>query len=373
MAAPQGKMACPDCLNEFSYPAARGGQAVNCPSCNSPLRLPIVPGSMSAVTGSKLAKKAAEEEEDRKSRFEDTGPEVYAPASFTLFFGVVALLLAGGFLMKPGPQLCIGLAVLAALSGLVGVGLGILSLINIYLNKGTYSGLGLAIPGFLLSIVFGGIVPINPVSNAMGELGLQSKMKQAAEQMGFVAAAHLLFDDRMARMPSDILDAEGKPLLSWRVTILPDLGESELYEKFKLDEPWDSPHNLSLVSQMPKALSCTIASMQAGHTLCMHPVGKNAIYSPNSRRVFSRDVKSGDGLAVTLVLAEVKTENSCVWTQPADWQFDPENPRDGLAPEPLVGFANGLVVRMPSTVSTADLKAYLTVNGGEGVRALQKQ
>ena len=43
----------------------------------------------------------------------------------------------------------------------------------------------------------------------------------------------------------------GKPLLSWRVHLLPFLEENELYEQFKLDEPWDSPHNIKLLDQMP--------------------------------------------------------------------------------------------------------------------------
>src|SRR5262249_60810121 len=47
-------------------------------------------------------------------------------------------------------------------------------------------------------------------------------------------------------------DAQGQPLLSWRVALLPDLGEKELYEQFHLDEPWDSPHNAPLMRRMPK-------------------------------------------------------------------------------------------------------------------------
>src|SRR5205823_2595588 len=43
----------------------------------------------------------------------------------------------------------------------------------------------------------------------------------------------------------------GKPLLSWRVAILPFIEQSALYAKFNLSEPWDSPHNLALLNQMP--------------------------------------------------------------------------------------------------------------------------
>src|ERR1043166_2473231 len=47
-------------------------------------------------------------------------------------------------------------------------------------------------------------------------------------------------------------DADGKPLLSWRVLLLPYLEQNELYKKFHLDEPWDSAHNLALIQEMPR-------------------------------------------------------------------------------------------------------------------------
>src|SRR2546421_177216 len=55
-----------------------------------------------------------------------------------------------------------------------------------------------------------------------------------------------------SKLPSDILDKSGKPLLSWRVAILPFIEEDNLYKQFKLDEPWDSDHNKKLIERMPK-------------------------------------------------------------------------------------------------------------------------
>src|SRR5688500_11565979 len=42
--------------------------------------------------------------------------------------------------------------------------------------------------------------------------------------------------------PAAIKSKDGKPLLSWRVALLPFIEHYQLYKKFKLDEPWDSPH-----------------------------------------------------------------------------------------------------------------------------------
>src|SRR5262249_35560887 len=44
---------------------------------------------------------------------------------------------------------------------------------------------------------------------------------------------------------------DGRPLLSWRVSLLPYLEQMPLYRKFRLDEPWDSPHNRALLKYMP--------------------------------------------------------------------------------------------------------------------------
>ena len=49
---------------------------------------------------------------------------------------------------------------------------------------------------------------------------------------------------------------DGTPLLSWRVAILPQLGYQSLYDRFRKDEPWDSPHNLALLPEMPPEFSC---------------------------------------------------------------------------------------------------------------------
>ncbi len=49
---------------------------------------------------------------------------------------------------------------------------------------------------------------------------------------------------------------DGKPLLSWRVLVLPFLGEQALYDQFHLDEAWDSPHNRALISKMPAVYRC---------------------------------------------------------------------------------------------------------------------
>src|SRR5438093_7201056 len=52
--------------------------------------------------------------------------------------------------------------------------------------------------------------------------------------------------------PAALKNKKGKPLLSWRVALLPFVEEDKLYKEFRLDEPWDSAHNKKLLAKMPK-------------------------------------------------------------------------------------------------------------------------
>ena len=64
-------------------------------------------------------------------------------------------------------------------------------------------------------------------------------------------AMHVHHDAFKAFPARAICDKQEKPLLSWRVKLLPFLEQNALYQQFHLDEPWDSEHNLKLVDRMP--------------------------------------------------------------------------------------------------------------------------
>jgi hypothetical protein len=66
------------------------------------------------------------------------------------------------------------------------------------------------------------------------------------------AAMHNYYDTYGYLPPAAVYGKNGKPLLSWRVLLLPFLDQNELYRQFHLDEPWDSAHNKKLLAQMPR-------------------------------------------------------------------------------------------------------------------------
>jgi hypothetical protein len=67
-------------------------------------------------------------------------------------------------------------------------------------------------------------------------------------------------------LPTDVMDKNGKPLLSWRVELLPFMEQEGLYKEFKRDEAWDSEHNLRLLARMPDVYRVGFEPKGATHT-----------------------------------------------------------------------------------------------------------
>jgi hypothetical protein len=74
---------------------------------------------------------------------------------------------------------------------------------------------------------------------------------ESANNLRQIGVALYKYHDAVGYFPSD-----AGSQLSWRVQILPHLGENALYERFQHDEPWDSPHNIRLLPLMPKIYRC---------------------------------------------------------------------------------------------------------------------
>ncbi|MCA9231205.1 MAG: DUF1559 domain-containing protein [Planctomycetales bacterium] len=83
------------------------------------------------------------------------------------------------------------------------------------------------------------------------------RLLQCKEQLKKIALAVRAYAEANGRFPPPyILDDFGKPSHSWRVLILPYLGSRDLYDTYRFDEPWDSPHNLALAPAVAKLFQC---------------------------------------------------------------------------------------------------------------------
>ncbi|QEG20479.1 DUF1559 family PulG-like putative transporter [Mariniblastus fucicola] len=133
--------------------------------------------------------------------------------------------------------------------------------------------------------------------------------------------------------PADSRGLDGATGLSWRVHILPFLGKSELFQQFKMDEPWDSPANKKLLPKMPDIYNRFSSQLMMPADA---PKGMTTMVAPNSdRTILGAPGRVGfgniiDGSSNTVLLVVVKEPLAVPWTAPQDYKFDPDKPAAGL-------------------------------------------
>jgi len=164
-------------------------------------------------------------------------------------------------------------------------------------------------------------------------------------------------------------DKQGKPLLSWRVHLLPFLEGEALYKKFKLDEPWDSPHNKKLIAEMPAVFKSPGSKLKdPGMTNYVLPVGKDTAFHGQKG---VRAASITDGFSNTLMILEVADSHAVVWTKPEDLNYDPNKPLTGLDGPYSTGFLaalfDGSVRVIQRDIDEKVLRALFTPAGGERI------
>ena len=138
--------------------------------------------------------------------------------------------------------------------------------------------------------------------------------------------------------PGPAIQRDGKPLLSWRVKLLPFIGEQPLYDKFHHDEPWDSEHNKTLISKMPSVFASpyeTAEQIAGGLTLYQVPLSKGSLFEEGVTYSFD-SIK--DGVSHTILVVETDPQHAVTWTKPDDWKVDPKKPLTGIVRQKGKGF-----------------------------------
>lgn len=160
-------------------------------------------------------------------------------------------------------------------------------------------------------------------------------------------------------------DAADRPLLSWRVELLPYLGHEHLYSQFQLDQPWDSPHNRALLAQIPRVYQSPERCDEKTNYLVFR-----ASYTPFGQRPPGMSLsRIEDGLADTVAIVEADEGAAVPWTKPADLDGDLDEFRrqvgnlreDGF----FVVWLDGSVGRILRQYAVADLRAALTCDAGD--------
>jgi hypothetical protein len=172
------------------------------------------------------------------------------------------------------------------------------------------------------------------------------------------------------RLPQEaaITDANGKPLLSWRVAILPYIGQGSLFRRFHLDEPWDSPHNKALLTPMPDVYAHPKDPDAAKRGLTPYRVfvGPESAFNCASP-LYPACI--ADGTSHTIMIVEA-TE-AVPWTEPEGLTYRTNGPLPTLGGRFPGGFHvamwDGTVLFIDTKkVSEQHLRNRITANGDEG-------
>jgi hypothetical protein len=194
-----------------------------------------------------------------------------------------------------------------------------------------------------------------PVVQGMRESTLKSQSTNNVRQLALAFIAYA--DANRGQMPGCVkYSADGKPLWSWRVELLPYLEEGEMYKQLKQDEPWNGPHNSKVLARMPQVFQ--MPGEPANNTTCYQVFeGAGAVFDARLR-FGPRFPASFNQKGTSNVILIAESATPVPWAAPGDIhvEVNPVDLKDGFPPTSLGGhFGNSFIVALadgsPKTLS----------------------
>lgn len=174
--------------------------------------------------------------------------------------------------------------------------------------------------------------------------------------------------------PAYITDANGKPMHSWRVLILPFIEQQSLYKRYDFNEPWDGPNNALLAKEMPAIFRCPSDKANPGTlTDYVAIVGPETIWQANRGTTFDEITDSFSNTIAVVEAAGLGVN----WMEPRDLPFSAVangiNPKQGPAmasghPNSIIAlFADGHTQTIQQNIPRKLLRAICTKDGCEEI------
>ncbi len=153
-----------------------------------------------------------------------------------------------------------------------------------------------------------------------------ARATQKKNNLKHIALALHTYESTFRAFPGAGKSAAGKAGLSWRVHVLPYLDQAPLYQKFNLNEPWDSETNKALIEQMPEIFK-TEGVEEPGKTSIHVITGPGA---PFAKDAAPKIAEFTDGASNTILTVVAGPDTAEIWTKPGGLDFDPKDPLKAL-------------------------------------------
>ena len=214
-------------------------------------------------------------------------------------------------------------------------------------------------------VALSGILRADPPKDRAEQVKYARDRAKSSNNLKQIALAFHNHHDAFGTCPQDIVDKDGKPLLSWRVAILPFIEQNQLNEEFKLDEPWNSDNNKKLLEKMPKTFAPVRGKAEKGMTFYQSFAGDGAVMG--TKKVRFADITDGTSNTIAVIEAGEAVE----WTKPSDIAYDAKKPLPKLGGlfdgDFNVAFCDGSVRFLKKGIKEETLKQFITIGGGEVV------
>jgi prepilin-type processing-associated H-X9-DG protein len=229
-----------------------------------------------------------------------------------------------------------------------------------------------AVLGLALFLCGGvGLALLLPAVQSAREAARRMQCSNNMKQIGL--ALHNYHDTYQSFPPAYTVDADGKPLHSWRTLILPFLNQQAIYSQIDLSEPWDSPKNAQFNNAVIPVFQCESDSPGPG---CDYVaiVGPNTLFQGPAGVSMSQII---DGTSNTIAVVEAKG-NVTSWMAPVDLDFA----KMKFAPNGGAGesgsnhpggmnavFADGSVRFLSNSIAPNTMQNLTTINDGQVIPA----
>jgi hypothetical protein len=216
----------------------------------------------------------------------------------------------------------------------------------------------LAIVGFLCAgLAFLLLLPA--ISSARGA----ARRMQSTNNLKMLGLAlHNYHDTHRSFPPAFVADADGKPLYSGRVLLLPFLEQAALYESFDKSKAWNSPENQAISATAIKVFQDPADSNNSNCDY-VFVTGPGTVFE-GSKPIGMAEIT--DGTSNTIVMVQTASGPSN-WAEPTDWNANTPVPTGSHPKVVLVLFADGSVRAMPTQQLQSAVKQLSERSDGQAI------